>query len=219
MKRTIYTPRRKPNKKWADQRKTPLLKVILGILGLVAGAYIGGQIAGYIDFWRRPMPSHYIVPVGNLRDIKVRDMKIQEGEWEWAEKHGEILRGNRLVAQAYAKEEAPKGDVEQMIVEAFGKDAKTALCIAKAESGINPTRENRGVASGKYKGECSIGLFQINLKSNGCTGRAVHWAKAKGETLEEKVEWLKVPENNIAVANQIFEASGWAPWSTKSKCI
>lgn len=197
MKRTIYTPRRKPNKKWADQRKTPLLKVILGILGLVAGAYIGGQIAGYIDFWRRPQPSHYIVPVENLRDIKVRDMKIQEGEWEWAEKHGEILRGNRLVTQAYAKEEPVS--VEDKIRAKFGEYGEQAISCFKRESGLRVDALNTRNRNGSW----DMGLAQINT---------VHCSKVGASDREDCKNKLFDIDTNLEVAKGIFDASGWRPW-------
>lgn len=104
--------------------------------------------------------------------------------------------------------------VEKIVRETFPEEPTVAVAVAKAESGLNPNRENRGKANGKYKGECSIGLFQINLRSDGCTGKKVHWDKVPGETLEEKVEWLKVPENNAKIARDIYDGRGgnWYAW-------
>lgn len=98
-----------------------------------------------------------------------------------------------------------KCEIMKEIVNVFGDDAPRAIAVAKAESGLNPNRENKGKAGSlpkipNYKGECSIGLFQINLASDGCSGHKVHWNKVPGNNLEEKIAWLKVPENNIKFA-------------------
>lgn len=125
---------------------------------------------------------------------------------------------------AYAEEikeqpQTPNTDIERLVLETFGVNQyDTAMCIIKHESGANPTRENLGKARVGYRGECSIGLFQINLASNGCAGKKVHWNKAQGNTLSEKIAWLKVPENNVKIAKQLFDASGWNPWTTFKKC-
>lgn len=94
-----------------------------------------------------------------------------------------------------------------LINEIFGKDARVALAVAKAESGLTPTRENKSPV------ECSIGLYQINLAKDYCNGKWVHAGKVPGATMEEKIEWLKVPENNIRMAKKIHGASGFRPWS------
>ncbi len=112
-------------------------------------------------------------------------------------------------------EPGTKEEIRQMIKEAFPEDPKVAVAVGTSESvGLNPNAENRGKANGKYKGECSIGLFQINLRSDGCMGKPVHWDKVPGETLEAKVAWLKVPKNNIKIARDIYVIRGknWLAW-------
>jgi len=54
--------------------------------------------------------------------------------------------------------------------------------------------------------------MQINLMKPS-TGKHIHWAKAEGNTLEEKTEWLKVPANNMKVARQIYDRQGFQPWA------
>ena len=113
-----------------------------------------------------------------------------------------------------------KCEVMKLIIEVFGEDAPRAIAVAKAESGLNPNREaikdagHYSWSSPTYPGECSIGLYMINLKSDGCKGTNVHWNKVPGETLEEKIAWLKVPENNIKLAKKIYDAAGksFNPW-------
>lgn len=114
-----------------------------------------------------------------------------------------------------------KQQIIAQIVEVFGDDAPRAIAVAKAESGFKPGTENRGRAgtlSPTYKGECSIGIYQINLASDGCQGTKVHWSKVPGETMEEKIAWLKIPKNNIKIAKQIYDAAGksFSPWGAYS---
>lgn len=197
MKNTIYTPKRKPAKKWADQRKTSLRKVILAILGLFAGAYVGGQIAGYIDFWRRPQPSHYITPVESLKDVKVYDGKLQEGEWEASEARGEILRGNRIVAPVYAKEEPVS--VEDKIRAKFGEHGEQAIGCFKRESGLRANALNTSNRNGTW----DIGLAQINT---------VHCAKVGASNREDCKNKLFDIDTNLEIAKGIFDNRGWTAW-------
>lgn len=112
-------------------------------------------------------------------------------------------------------------DIQKMIEDYFPEDPDTAQAISKAESGHNPNKEGIHRAgkyswsTDTYKGECSIGLFQINLAEDGCQGRYIHGSKVPGETIEEKIAWLKVPENNLKIARQIKDGRGnWSAWST-----
>lgn len=110
-----------------------------------------------------------------------------------------------------------KKEVMAEIVRVFGEGALHAIAIAKAESGLDPHREGIHRANTLwegYKGECSIGLFQINLASDGCYGKLVHASKIPGETLDEKIIWLKDYKNNIQIAKEIYDAQGFGPWST-----
>ncbi|MHA1400179.1 MAG: hypothetical protein ACTSQE_07505 [Candidatus Heimdallarchaeaceae archaeon] len=114
----------------------------------------------------------------------------------------------------------PLNEIEELIHNAFKDEGDIAVAIAKAESRLNPNREGIHKAgkhkwsSDTYKGECSIGLFQINLASDACNGRPVHASKIPGDTLEAKIAWLKIPENNIKIAKQLYERQGFYPWST-----
>jgi hypothetical protein len=118
---------------------------------------------------------------------------------------------NPIVVEVEAKEPevtpTPSDPVEAYIHEVFGDDAGVAVAVAKAESGFENDRENKSPV------ECSIGLFQINLAKDHCNGKWVHASKVPGETMDEKVEWLKDPYNNIDMAKRIFDASGFRPWS------
>lgn len=124
-------------------------------------------------------------------------------------------RNKPKVTPAYAE-----GSVEEIIRKHFGDEAEMAICIARNESGLNPKSKNTARAKGSYKGECSIGIYQINLKSDGCNGRNVHYAKVEGQDIEEKISNLENAEYNIKFASQLKEAWGsWNPWlNSYRKC-
>lgn len=65
----------------------------------------------------------------------------------------------------------------------------------ECESGGNPEALNNNPLTGDY----SVGLFQINL----------YGANAKTRPSEE---WLKVPENNISYAYELYKNGGWGHW-------
>jgi hypothetical protein len=101
---------------------------------------------------------------------------------------------------------------EELTYKIFGeKDGKVAYAIMGCESNYSPTRTHID------EKEASIGLMQINLIKGNGEGAWVHWDKVPGETLEEKIEWLKVPENNLLIAKFIKGSSGFYPWSCFSK--
>lgn len=107
-------------------------------------------------------------------------------------------------------------NVKQYLAIKFGFDAPIAWGVMRAES-------NRGWISGnllrtnaifRTPYECSVGLFQINLADGHCDGKWIHAYKAKGDSIDEKIEWLSNYKNNIDVAYQIYKAQGFKPWST-----
>jgi hypothetical protein len=83
--------------------------------------------------------------------------------------------------------------VEEKIQQVFGKDAKTAIKIAKCESGLNPKAVN--------KTSSARGLFQI-MQS---------WHK-----IDQK--WLFNEDINIEVAHQLFLEQGFGPWKASEHC-
>jgi hypothetical protein len=83
--------------------------------------------------------------------------------------------------------------VEEEIRGVFGKDAPTALRVAKCESGYNPKAKN-GTSSAR-------GVFQV-MQS---------WHQ-----INEK--WLYNPGINIRVAYQLFQEQGWGPWEASRHC-
>lgn len=85
--------------------------------------------------------------------------------------------------------------IEKYICEKFGAyDCKTAIAIARAESGM---REDAIHAN--TNGTVDIGIFQIN---------SVHFSKI-GCSLKE----LAVAESNVDCAYLIWERQGWKPWA------
>jgi hypothetical protein len=99
-------------------------------------------------------------------------------------------------------------EIEDYIRTIFGKDAKVAIAVSRNECG--PTNKKYPSCQFHTAHENSIGLFQINIESQ---TTKVHWARIPGDTLEEKIEWLKEPQNNVLMAYWIFTKSGWNPWS------
>lgn len=84
--------------------------------------------------------------------------------------------------------------IEQYICEKWGiYDCKTALAIAKSESGVREDAWNVNT-----NGSIDVGIYQIN---------SVHFKK-EGCSLKELVDQYK----NVDCAYKIYEASGWSPW-------
>lgn len=89
--------------------------------------------------------------------------------------------------------------IEKVIADEFGDNAKIAIAIAKAESHLNPNAKGDmhieftkdGITMGH-----SCGVFQIRV----LPGRP-------------DCETLKDPEFNIKYAKQMFDRSGFTPWS------
>lgn len=74
-------------------------------------------------------------------------------------------------------------------------NSQQAYAIFRCESGlqekaVGPTQD--------------YGVAQIHLPS--------HRGKVPGETDSEKIEWLFDYKNNLRLAKQIYDASGWYPW-------
>jgi hypothetical protein len=85
----------------------------------------------------------------------------------------------------------PQPTIEEMIAAAWPDDYETAMCIATLESGLEPTAID---ATGTY-----AGLFQIAWRLH---------RQSFAEMLD--------PALNIAMARQLYDASGWAPWANAS---
>jgi len=107
--------------------------------------------------------------------------------------------------------------VEKYIKTIFPDDWKVAIAIASKESGtVDPATKQFYYdtnAENRSGVETSIGLFQINLKS---ADTLVHFHRIPGESLNEKITWLKNPYNNALYAFWIYTHSGWYPWSSYS---
>jgi hypothetical protein len=82
-----------------------------------------------------------------------------------------------------------ENSIEEIISRYFPEDPKMAIAIAKAESGLRVDAINEN-SNGTRDG----GLFQVN---------DVH-----GYSMEERLDL----ENNVRIAREIYEKSGWFPW-------
>lgn len=122
--------------------------------------------------------------------------------YEWTVEEGEMTSYDPCgLKDVVCENEKPiaKTEVERLIVEAFPEDPRTALAVAKAESGLVADRvgdthiefTRDGVTMGH-----SCGLFQVRV----LPGRP-------------DCETLKDARTNIAFARKLWEKSGWSPWS------
>lgn len=112
-------------------------------------------------------------------------------------------------------------EIKQLLKIMFREDHEVAWAVGMSESGMG-SEKTLMVRAGNYewshegyKGECSVGLFMINLAEDGCHGKWIHAGKVPGKTMEEKIAWLKIPENNITIAKYIYEHAGqsFGAWS------
>lgn len=89
----------------------------------------------------------------------------------------------------------PLTETQQIIKEierVFGKDAPTAIRVARCESGLKSNAVN--------KKTLDYGIFQINK---------VHAVNPKF-----LMDW----RINIQIAKHLFEKSGWNPWNSSRRC-
>src|SRR3990167_5881711 len=127
------------------------------------------------------------------------------------EKQQQIKRSLNLTTYAYEEPELAgqprQEEIEAYIKTIFGKDAKVAIAVSRNECSPQNPYYPRCAYHTQY--EYSVGIFQINLYN------ANHWIHAKkvpGETMGEKIEWLKDPFHNTLIAYKIFSDSGFTPW-------
>ena len=83
--------------------------------------------------------------------------------------------------------------IEEKIKYVFGKDGELMVRIARCESGLNPKAKNSSSSA--------RGLFQILSKLH-----------------QVKEQWLYDEDVNIAIARQMFDASGTRPWNASKHC-
>lgn len=83
--------------------------------------------------------------------------------------------------------------IQEKICAVFTEDCKTALKVAKCESGFNPKAKN--------KQSSARGLFQIMS--------SVH---------QVKEAWLFNPDTNIQIAHDLYIRQGWGPWTSSKSC-
>jgi hypothetical protein len=112
---------------------------------------------------------------------------------------------------------AQRPHIEKYIKTIFPDNWKTALAIARAESGrVDPKSGEfyyRTYAINKTAHEISVGVFQVNLRSEYAK---VHYDRIPGNNEQEKVEWLQDPFNSVLYAHWVYTHSGFNPWTVYS---
>jgi len=100
-------------------------------------------------------------------------------------------------------------EIDDYIDTIFGKkQGRIVRAVMRVE--CNPANKAWPACQYKTDRENSVGVLQINIKS---TYAKVHYDRIPGESLEEKVEWLKDPKNNVLMAYWIYSKSGMNPWA------
>lgn len=124
----------------------------------------------------------------------------------------ELDHQNAELAAINAKYPTPTvGEIEAYMKLIFGPDFKVARAISHNECG--PTHKDYPACEWHTSIEDSVGIFQINLYNS---KQWIHAARIPGNTMPEKIEWLKNPFNNTLYAYWVFKTSGFNPWSTYS---
>ena len=98
---------------------------------------------------------------------------------------------------AQEKPTTTSNSIEDKIKATFPEEPEIMLAVAKGESGL------RNEASSW----CCHGILQIHEE--------VHKAKIPNEhnkTKEDRIAWLRNPDNNLKIARILYDASGKGPW-------
>ena len=101
------------------------------------------------------------------------------------------------IGEVFAKDKPIPLTIEDKIKATFPEEPEIMLAVAKGESHL------RNEASSW----CCHGIMQIHEE--------VHKNKIPDEfnkTKEDRIEWLRNPDNNLAIARMLYEASGKSPW-------
>ncbi|MYE37957.1 MAG: lytic transglycosylase domain-containing protein [Candidatus Spechtbacteria bacterium SB0662_bin_43] len=154
-------------------------------------------------------------PQHDLQDVVLLVEALAGGDTAALEGAAEQSSGNPRITQttldllkvlSERSEQQPLTDVtwsgdalsEQAVlslVSQYDWDHQEALDVSFCESGRNPNAIFINYTTRDY----SIGLFQINLFQDLARHRP-------------SVEWLLVPENNVAYAYKLWSEDGWRPW-------
>lgn len=92
------------------------------------------------------------------------------------------------------------GNYDELFQRHFGASWLAAKRVATCESGLRADAHNFSHVTR----DNSVGLFQINLYGNLAASRP-------------SAEWLKVAENNISYAANMYRSQGWRPWTCARK--
>ncbi len=152
----------------------------------------------------------------NKSEISKNEEKEDTKEVVMNKKKSYLQRGDNLKKEESMGERAestPEADYSEFnereiitaIKEYFPENPKLAIAIFRHESQLGQYFQN-------LEGAPSYGIAQIYLP--------VWRDKIPGKTDEEKISWLKNPNNNLKLAREIYEDSkkrrgnGWLPWDS-----
>jgi len=159
-------------------------------------------ILGYIYFWAGFQDSLKLENWAYSEAMKIHqqnaEIKIEKEDGAAGSNTASLVQPTSEEGGKEISSPSPEG-IEKKIYEKFGKENyQIARAVAFAESRLNPIATNTNT-----NGTTDTGIFQIN---------SCH-CKTIGADCEKK---LIDPSFNIEFAYQLFQKSGWKPWTTFS---
>jgi hypothetical protein len=125
----------------------------------------------------------------------------------WYDEYMKQFGRTRRVGNIQTAPGGGTGSFDQQISQVFGKDAPTAIAIARAESGMDATatQSERNKTYNK-DGTKTVdrGLFQIN---------DVNIPALQKAGIIDTADDLLDPETNIRAAKFLYDRDGWKPWN------
>lgn len=125
-----------------------------------------------------------------------------ESNWFYTEERPVVSPIVQLVNDYPTEVDTP---IKQYVCDVFGDQCVIALAVVSCESNWDEDALGVNDPSVGWKYRADAGLFQIN---------SIHWEEAGG------LEFVLDPYNNVDVAYDIYQQSGWSAWATVNNgCI